>query len=344
MASASVREPCRDAGSDLNRGGPGRARAGRAARRAARCGRSRSPFRRAGRRLLRAGGCGSLTARSTTTSCSSPRGSCPASSSHRPSGPCEPRVAGRVDDGVELALMLQGGRAARLRVLLPHDDRAGAGAGRRRRAAAAGDRLGSPLRGAARRPRRPPRHPVRPGRPRESSSAPTAATPVPTARPRCSPTAASRRATARPCRGCCRAAATASGSRPTPTAPGSTSPASGSRSRPERRPARCELQLLCAATPAARLRAFCRLTGFPALLPEWGYGFWKSRDVHEHQDDVLDDFDGFRAPRHPARRDRDRLAVGDPIQHLGVQPPPVPRRPRDDRDDALATGCGPWCG
>lgn len=54
------------------------------------------------------------------------------------------------------------------------------------------------------------------------------------------------------------------------------------------------LQLLISPTPASRLRAFCRLTGFPALLPEWGYGFWKSRDVHQHQDDVLDDFDGFR--------------------------------------------------
>jgi alpha-glucosidase (family GH31 glycosyl hydrolase) len=54
------------------------------------------------------------------------------------------------------------------------------------------------------------------------------------------------------------------------------------------------VKVLCASTPAARLRGFCRLTGFPALLPEWGYGFWKSRDVHEHQDDVLDDFNGFR--------------------------------------------------
>ncbi len=53
-------------------------------------------------------------------------------------------------------------------------------------------------------------------------------------------------------------------------------------------------KVVCAPTPAARLRAFCRLTGFPAVLPEWGYGFWKSRDVHEHQDDVLDDFHGFR--------------------------------------------------
>jgi alpha-glucosidase (family GH31 glycosyl hydrolase) len=51
--------------------------------------------------------------------------------------------------------------------------------------------------------------------------------------------------------------------------------------------------LLTDPTPAARLRALCRATGFPALLPEWGYGFWKSRDVHEHQDDVLDDFHGF---------------------------------------------------
>ena len=62
---------------------------------------------------------------------------------------------------------------------------------------------------------------------------------------------------------------------------------------------RCGCTLLCAPTPAARLRALCRLTGFPALLPEWGYGFWKSRDVHEHQDDVLDDFDGFRRHRIP---------------------------------------------
>jgi len=54
------------------------------------------------------------------------------------------------------------------------------------------------------------------------------------------------------------------------------------------------IDLLCARTPAARLRQFCRLSGFPALLPEWGYGFWKSRDVHEHQDDVLDDYEGFR--------------------------------------------------
>jgi alpha-glucosidase (family GH31 glycosyl hydrolase) len=53
------------------------------------------------------------------------------------------------------------------------------------------------------------------------------------------------------------------------------------------------LHVLTDPTPAARLRHYCRLTGFPALLPEWGYGHWKSRDVYEHQDDVLDDFHGY---------------------------------------------------
>ena len=47
-------------------------------------------------------------------------------------------------------------------------------------------------------------------------------------------------------------------------------------------------------TPFARLRAFLRLTGFPAVLPEWGYGFWKSRDVYPHQRDAEADWAGFR--------------------------------------------------
>ena len=56
-----------------------------------------------------------------------------------------------------------------------------------------------------------------------------------------------------------------------------------------------EAVFLCDRGAAARLGHFCRLTGRPALLPEWGYGFWKSRDVYEHQDDALDDFQGFAA-------------------------------------------------
>jgi alpha-glucosidase (family GH31 glycosyl hydrolase) len=54
------------------------------------------------------------------------------------------------------------------------------------------------------------------------------------------------------------------------------------------------LTFFCDATPAARLRALCRHTGFPMVLPEWAYGFWKSRDVHEDREAVLDDFYGFR--------------------------------------------------
>jgi alpha-glucosidase (family GH31 glycosyl hydrolase) len=47
-------------------------------------------------------------------------------------------------------------------------------------------------------------------------------------------------------------------------------------------------------TPAAQLRHYLRLTGFPKLLAEWAYGHWKSRDVYEHQRDVIDDFEGYR--------------------------------------------------
>jgi alpha-glucosidase (family GH31 glycosyl hydrolase) len=54
------------------------------------------------------------------------------------------------------------------------------------------------------------------------------------------------------------------------------------------------LHLFVGATPAARLRAFLRDTGLPALLPEWAYGHWKSRDVYEHQEDVEDDWRGYR--------------------------------------------------
>jgi alpha-glucosidase (family GH31 glycosyl hydrolase) len=54
------------------------------------------------------------------------------------------------------------------------------------------------------------------------------------------------------------------------------------------------LHLFLQPTPAARLRAYLRITGMPALLPEWAYGHWKSRDVYEHQEDVEDDWRGYR--------------------------------------------------
>jgi alpha-glucosidase (family GH31 glycosyl hydrolase) len=54
------------------------------------------------------------------------------------------------------------------------------------------------------------------------------------------------------------------------------------------------LHLFAGPTPASRLRAFLRQTGMPALMPEWAYGHWKSRDVYEHQEDVEDDWRGYR--------------------------------------------------
>ncbi|HEX6391087.1 MAG TPA: TIM-barrel domain-containing protein, partial [Solirubrobacteraceae bacterium] len=52
--------------------------------------------------------------------------------------------------------------------------------------------------------------------------------------------------------------------------------------------------LLTEPTPAARLRRHLRSTGLPPVLAEWGYGFWKSRDVYGHQTEVEEDFDGCR--------------------------------------------------
>jgi alpha-glucosidase (family GH31 glycosyl hydrolase) len=97
-----------------------------------------------------------------------------------------------------------------------------------------------------------------------------------------------------------------------------------------------ELEIICAPTPAAQLRELCRATGFPALLPEWGYGFWKSRDVHEHQDDVLDDYEGFRREAIPL----DAVVIDSPWAtqyntwrfnpHQFPDAPGMIRRMRDD--------------
>jgi hypothetical protein len=53
------------------------------------------------------------------------------------------------------------------------------------------------------------------------------------------------------------------------------------------------LHLFTDPSPAARLRHYLRLTGLPALLPEWAYGHWKSRDVYAHERDLLEDLDGY---------------------------------------------------
>ena len=115
--------------------------------------------------------------------------------------------------------------------------------------------------------------------------------------------------------------------------------ATRSRSPRARRPGRCGCTCSARARrPRACARSCAPPGSLPALLPEWAYGHWKSRDVYEHQRDVEADFDGLCGTPHSARRDRHRLAVGDAVQHLGVQPPPVPGRARADRADARGRG------
>jgi alpha-glucosidase (family GH31 glycosyl hydrolase) len=124
---------------------------------------------------------------------------------------------------------------------------------------------------------------------------------------------------------------------------------SGSRTTISTRAAAGPLRLLLVTepTPAARLRAFCRLTGFPAVLPEWGYGFWKSRDIHEHQDEVMDDYEGFR--RHGIALDA--IVIDSPWatqyntwEFNPHQFPDAPGMVREMRDDGVRTvlWCTPW--
>ena len=159
--------------------------------------------------------------------------------------------------------------------------------------AAASARVGAP-RAALHRPRRAPRPARRPGRSQRCSSAPTAPTPARTARPTCSSSAASRRATTRPCRGCSARAAGRPGSRPTATASALDLGDEVVVSRPRGRgaAARAPLHRPDARRPPAR--ASCSSPACPPLLPEWAYGHWKSRDVYDHQREAEDDFEGYR--------------------------------------------------
>ncbi len=107
------------------------------------------------------------------------------------------------------------------------------------------------------------------------------------------------------------------------------------------------LRVFTAPTPAARLRQMCRATGFPALLPEWGYGFWKSRDVHEDREAVLDDFHGFRAAHIPL----DAIVIDSPwatqYNSWEINPHQFPDAPEliaTMRADGVRTvlWCTPW--
>ena len=106
--------------------------------------------------------------------------------------------------------------------------------------------------------------------------------------------------------------------------------------------------LLCAPTPAGRLRAFCHATGLPALLPEWAYGFWKSRDFHEREEDVIEDWAGFRRNGIAL----DAIVLDSPWstqyntwEFNPYQFPDAAGMIRRLRDDGVRTvvWCTPWC-
>ena len=107
------------------------------------------------------------------------------------------------------------------------------------------------------------------------------------------------------------------------------------------------LEFLCGRTPAAELRSLCERTGFPMLLPEWGYGYWKSRDVHEDREAVFDDFDGFRRCRIPL----DAIVIDSPWatqynswEFNPYQFPDAETMVRTLRDSGVRTvlWCTPW--
>lgn len=83
------------------------------------------------------------------------------------------------------------------------------------------------------------------------------------------------------------------------------------------------LHVLTDPTPAARLRRFLRLTGLPALLPEWAYGHWKSRDVFEHQRDAENDFEGYERHRIPL----DAIVIDSPWGRRWASPGVATRPP-----------------
>jgi alpha-glucosidase (family GH31 glycosyl hydrolase) len=100
------------------------------------------------------------------------------------------------------------------------------------------------------------------------------------------------------------------------------------------------LHVLTCPTPAAQLRAYLGLTGMPALLPEWAYGHWKSRDVYEHQTDVEDDWHGYRRNELPL----DAIVIDSPWetqyntwQFNPHQFPDAPGLVRGMRDDGVRT-------
>ena len=97
--------------------------------------------------------------------------------------------------------------------------------------------------------------------------------------------------------------------------------------------------------PAARLRAFLRADrAARRCCPSGPTGTGRAATSTSTSDDAEADFDGYREHDLPLDAIVLDSPVGDAIQHVGVQPAPVPGRAGDDRARCAPTACGPWCG
>ena len=124
----------------------------------------------------------------------------------------------------------------------------------------------------------------------------------------------------------------------------STSPASTSSSRSAPPRARCGFTSSSTPPPRRACAPSSSATGLPALLPEWAYGHWKSRDVYEHQDDVEDDWRGYRDNELPL----DAIVIDSPWETQyntwRFNPHQFPDAAGPGRARCGRTGSGPWSG
>ena len=233
------------------------------------------------------------------------------------------------------------GRAGRLRVeLRPRSRRARAE--RRRRAAAAGLRLGARAGRAASRASAPGTAAFDQAG-RASSSAPIAATPGPLpardARERRDPAGRLRAGAV----AALERTATRCGCETSAPARASSSTRAASRCRRARPRGRCA----CTSSPTRRRRPGCarylRADRAPGAAARVGLRALEEPRRLRAPATTWRTTSTAAAGTAPARRDRDRLALGDAIQHLGVQPPPVPDCAGMIGGWARA-GCGRWSG
>ncbi len=84
--------------------------------------------------------------------------------------------------------------------------------------------------------------------------------------------------------------------------------------------------------------------GAPALLPEWAYGHWKSRDVYGHEREVLEDLEGYVEHALPL----DAIVIDSPWESQYntwlFNPCPVPRPGAPGRTGFARRASARWSG